>query len=363
MSETQKSVTWLDLRETRPFEEILREHAIRYPAMTPCDAVKLIYQATFGVGHLLTDEAAVRERIAKEEKNAVSFPASPAVEDIGGGFARLCLNRGIPSAWTARLFQDAGQNVCGTEETFTERLAILRALTREGVFAFDAAALEDFLTGYLADGLRAVSHSEIYRNTYHPAYRVVSRDMAVLLPLLLEISRKVEERGFAVLAIDGFCASGKSTLAGRLSNLFGARRIPMDDFFLPPSKRTPKRLSEPGGNVDYERFREEVLTHLSDETLTYGVFDCGQMAVTHNAVLPKTPVTIIEGAYALHPFFGTYADIRVFMETDDAEQKRRILVRNGAAMLARFEERWIPMEHTYVQAFSIREKCMYGIRT
>ena len=32
----------------------------------------------------------------------------------------------------------------------------------------------------------------------------------------------------------------------------------MDDYFLQPYQRTEERLAEPGGNVDYERFKEEI---------------------------------------------------------------------------------------------------------
>ncbi len=331
--------------------------------MTPCDAVKLIYQATFGVGHLLADEDVVRARIADEEKTADPAENCPSAEDIGGGFARMYLNRGIPAKIVSSLFMEAGTKSGGADEQFMERLDILRELTANGGFSFDTAALETYLTAYLADGIRAVSHSEEYRAAYRPAYRVVSWDMTQFPPIFTDLCDLIDRNGHAVLVLDGFCASGKSTLAARLADILGARLIHTDDFFLPPSKRTPERFAEPGGNVDYERFYKEVVCHLSDDVLTYGVFDCSEMAVTHNAVLPKTPVTIIEGAYALHPHFGNYADIRAFMETDEAEQKRRILERDGAEMLEMFETRWIPFERKYEAAFGIRESCAYRILT
>lgn len=352
-----------DLRYARPFEDVLRTHAARYSAMTPCDAVKLIYQATFGVGHLLASEEIVRARIADEAKTSDPAEYVPNAEDIGGGFARAYLNHRYPEELIGSLFLEAGTKVVGTEESFMERLEILRKLTNDGIFSFDTASLDAYLNEYIAGGICAVSHSETYREAYRPAYRVVSWDMTQLFPIFADLSGLVSRNGHAVLVIDGFCASGKSTLAARLVNILGARLIHMDDFFLPPFKRTPERFAEPGGNVDYERFYDEVVCHLTDNVLTYGVFDCSEMAVTHHAVLPKTPVTIIEGAYALHPHFGKYADIRAFMETDEEEQKRRILERDGAEMLEMFESRWIPFERKYEAAFGIRESCTYRILT
>jgi len=357
-----------NLKNTVNFTDILQSHAKRYPLMTPQDAVKLIYQATFGVGHLLAEETIVRARI--DEEMRTMLPADvPVTENIGGGFMRFHMNGTSIERMTdlaelvAVLFLEAGTHSSGTGEQFSARLDILRTLTADGVFSFGTDELEAYLTDYLAGGLRAVSHSETYRAAYHPAYRVVSRDLTILLPLLDDIRDRMEHNASVLLAIDGFCASGKSTLAARLAKIYGARLIHMDDFFLPPSKRTPERFAEPGGNVDYERFYDEVVCHLADDVLTYGVFDCSEMAVTHHAVLPKTTLTIIEGAYALHPHFGNYADIRAFMETDEAEQKRRILERDGAEMLGMFESRWIPLERKYEAAYSVRESCVYRILT
>ena len=177
------------------------------------------------------------------------------------------------------------------------------------------------------------------------------------------IDLRLARQDTVTVAIDGSCAAGKTTLAALLAQHYDCNVFHMDDFFLQPGQRTPERYAEAGGNVDYERFYEEVVCHLTDDVLTYGVFDCSEMAVTHNAVLPKTPVTIIEGAYALHPHFGNYADIRAFMETDEEEQKHRILGRDGEEMLAMFESRWIPFERNYEAAYGVRESCTYRILT
>ena len=50
-------------------------------------------------------------------------------------------------------------------------------------------------------------------------------------------------------------------------------------------------------------------------------------------------------------------------ETDEAEQKRRILARDGAEMLEMFESRWIPFERNYEAAYGVRESCTYRIHT
>jgi len=130
----------------------------------------------------------------------------------------------------------------------------------------------------------------------------------------------------------------------------------MDDFFLPPEKRTQARLSEPGGNVDYERFADEVLPGLNAGAFCYGVFDCSVMRVTEQAAVPAAPWRIVEGSYSHHPHFGDYAALRVCLTVDPTEQLRRIRLRNGDEMAEMFKNRWIPMEEHYFDAFRIRDK-------
>ena len=77
------------------------------------------------------------------------------------------------------------------------------------------------------------------------------------------IRKKIDElltqKETVIVAIDGKCTSGKTTLASKLAEIYDCNVFHMDDFFLRPEQRTPERFAEVGGNVDYERFQEEVL--------------------------------------------------------------------------------------------------------
>ena len=181
-----------------------------------------------------------------------------------------------------------------------------------------------------------------------------------LRPLL---DRIASSRSPLTVALDGFCASGKTTLAERLRELYGARVIHTDDFYLPREMRSDERYAEPGGTIHYERLKAEVIDCLADPSLTCGVFSHRTFSIVETRVLPLSRVTVIEGAYASHPFFGDYADIRCFMETDPEEQRKRILARNGEEGLKLFEARWIPYERKYEAAFGIRDKAEFIIQT
>ena len=72
------------------------------------------------------------------------------------------------------------------------------------------------------------------------------------------IERKMKDKNPVLLAVDGRCGGGKSTIAEMLADRYAASVIHIDDFFLRPEQRTMERLKEPGGNVDRERFMQEV---------------------------------------------------------------------------------------------------------
>ena len=161
-----------------------------------------------------------------------------------------------------------------------------------------------------------------------------------------------------LVALDGGSAAGKSTLGAALAQAVAATLIHMDDFFLPPELRTKARFSQPGGNVHYERVKAEVLEPLAaGKSAEYGVFDCSKMAVGQTARAEARDVIIVEGAYALHPELREFFHLKVLVTVDPEVQKERILRRNGAQMLRRFLEEWIPLEQTYFEACAVKDCC------
>ena len=162
--------------------------------------------------------------------------------------------------------------------------------------------------------------------------------------------------GPAILAIDGRCASGKSTLGQELAEKWNASLFHMDDFYLQPHQRTEERLAEPGGNVDRERFLKEVLLPLrSGQTVFYRRFDCGTFTFDPTRLIEPADIAIVEGSYACHPELRDLYDLRIFMDIDPGEQMNRILKRNGPEAAERFRTRWIPLEEAYFAGCKVRE--------
>ena len=175
-----------------------------------------------------------------------------------------------------------------------------------------------------------------------------------------EIQRRIDEllawKDTVIVAIDGPCTSGKTTLARKLAELYDCNLFHMDDFFLRPEQRTEARFQEPGGNVDYERFREDVLEPLKrGEVFSYRPFDCKTFTLAQPVAVEPKKLTIIEGSYSHHPYFEEPYDLKVFLRVSPELQRQRILMR-PAFLHQRFFEAWIPMENAYFEAFSVKEQ-------
>ncbi len=166
------------------------------------------------------------------------------------------------------------------------------------------------------------------------------------------------ERRRIVMAIDGRCASGKTTLSAALSEALHAPVIHMDHFFLRPHMRTPERLSQPGGNVDKERFEEAVVPSLRNgQAFYYRPFDCHTQDFAAPVYIPAAPVILVEGSYACCPELWDCYDLHVFLTVDPQVQLQRIADRNGTAGIQAFRDRWIPLEEAYFSAFDVQARC------
>lgn len=347
---------------------LLLLHAARHPAMQACDLVKLIYQNEFGCGHLIPNPAYSLARLQAELKETPFAPEAPLLEPIGNGLIRLSLAAfpacGVSTETLNALFVRTANSHTGSLEGFRAKLSLLRGMVARGeITCCTPAALEEYLTEYEAQGFPPTRHSEAYRAAERPAYRVLSARFVPLLPFFAAVDALSGER--LLVGIDGRCAAGKSTLARLASQVYGGALIPMDDFFLPPERKTPDRLREPGGNIDYERFCEEVLKPLSrGGECAYRPYRCHPTpGFLEPVAVPPRRLTFVEGSYAHHPRFCAPYDLTVFLTVDAQTQRERLLRRDGEAMLARFEQEWIPLEEAYFSAYSVEQRADLVLQT
>ena len=163
-----------------------------------------------------------------------------------------------------------------------------------------------------------------------------------------------------VVAIDGRCASGKTTLALELQKKQDCNVIHMDHFFLRQEQRTKERLQTPGENVDHERFLTEVLEPLKvGEKLSYRPYNCQKQMLSEPIEISPKKITIIEGSYSCHKSLWEYYDLRIFLTVKPEEQLRRIVAREDIEKAEIFREKWIPLEEKYFATYLLEQRCDY----
>ena len=327
---------------------LLRREYADHPAMEIADAVKFLYQSVMGCEHLLENRPAALRRI--REEMAEPLTGAAPVTDLGD-YIRLdlpaCRGKLRPETVCALFCRTAEAGGAGQKQ-LREALPLVYELP------FDRAETAAWLQRYEAAGMPPVRHSEAYRRAYAPHYRVIRRTYLRLLPLLERMDR---QEGRVLAALDGPCAAGKTTMAAELAAVCDCNVFHMDDFFLPPEKRTPQRLAEAGGNVDYERFLQQVLLPLSrGEPVHFAPYDCSSGGWGEERHYPVRRLNLVEGSYSLHPALRPYYDIKACMELDPQRQMDRIIKRNGPEMAERFRSVWIPLENDYFRRCRVREE-------
>ena len=339
---------------------LLKEHCSRYPLLQPCDILKFLHQSTFGCGHLITSPAAAADYIRQEM--LLCEDSTAEIEDLDGDFCRVHLNYikklGVSADTLAKLLAQSAQEPCGDEKILEAQLTITLSMAKNGELPFSVEALNREVIPWRNAGFPARHHSEAFRDAYAPAYRVIKKEYAQWLPLLGKIETESSKKSPALIAIEGGSASGKTTLSQLLSYVYDCNVFHMDDFFLRPEQRTEERFAQAGGNIDHERFREEVLLPLSQgKTVKYRSFDCSTFTLRPAVEIAPKELNVIEGTYSMHPQLAQYYDFSVFLSITPQLQRKRIEKRNSPDMAQRFFDTWIPLERTYFEETDAAARC------
>ena len=327
-----------------------RAHKRCCPALRGQDAVKFVFQGMLGVGHLLSSRERTAGYIASEMNGLQPDSREPLFESLSPDWCRLNLRRALADhlppdviagmmAASRPAFSFTRNDVA---ETCRRWIASGEISDPDGP-GVDSILNENFLP----------SHSPEYRAGYHPAYRVVSADWIRCIVAVREICRK-QSAGRLLVTVDGPCASGKTTLASRLAEVFQASVAHTDDYVVPHARKTPERLSVPGGNCDVERLvREIVIPWKQGKPVLYRRYDCAADSLLPPQALPCGGILVLEGSYCNLPPVREHADVRVFLDVPWKTRKERLEKRESPDSLNNFRDRWIPLENAYFSAFRL----------
>lgn len=327
------------------FLRILEEHARRYPLMEPQDVAKLAYQGEFGPEHLVSDRRQAGSFLMEEWKKLPHDSKPQLPESVGGGLCRFplsfCQSTDAVGMLAELFILTAGEHR-GSMEGLAGKL--------EQTGHMEISGIKEWMEEWRQRKFPPVHHSRTYHDTYHPHYRLIQKEYADYFFVLLEVDRLVKRRNPAVIGIDGRCGSGKTYLAEMIGKIFSCNVLHMDDYYLPPEKRQENWMELPGGNMDLERFFAEALHPLSmGRQAVYAPYHCKENRMGKELPLMPEGLTVVEGSYSCHPLLAAEYDLTIFLTCTQAEQRRRLQMREGSYFTV-FEKLWMPMEENYFKS-------------
>ena len=160
-----------------------------------------------------------------------------------------------------------------------------------------------------------------------------------------------------LVALDGRCGSGKTTLAAQLAERFPDSAVfHTDDFYLPPADRVDGWEHIPCANMDLARLSREVLAPArAGDAVSYRAYSCREGAYLPTKNIASKPLFLVEGSYSHHPLLAENYDLRVFVTCSQEEQARRLQAREGERY-PNFVQRWIPLEEGYFAQYHIETR-------
>jgi len=164
--------------------ELIKFNVERYPLMEINDVIKLLYQRSFGCGHIIKNKEKAKSFLLEEFQETISDESTPLVEEIGNGFIRVNLARykamGLDPELLFNAFYLSSKEKTKGIGDFLNSVDVFRSMIEEGKLSFSLNEFDLYFNKYVDQGVPLVSHSEIYKNMYDPHYRVVNRKYFIL---------------------------------------------------------------------------------------------------------------------------------------------------------------------------------------
>lgn len=166
---------------------LLTEHFEKYPLLQLRDVFKFLHQSSFGCEHLVSSEEKAVEYI-KEEYDNCAEKKKILIEKLDGGYSRVhlsCIGCGLSAEALGKYFTLSAKTEADGEKKLKEKLSAAEELVREGILPFSLKDFEREKDRWEEKGFSPVRHSEIFREAYKPAYRVVSDEYAEIISELI----------------------------------------------------------------------------------------------------------------------------------------------------------------------------------
>jgi uridine kinase len=219
----------------------------------------------------------------------------------------------------------------------------------------DVVYYQNVLKVMSSKGIEGLKWSESFTQHQH-AFVIIHNAWVPYLKLISKIDVLVQSQKEVMIAIDGDAASGKTTLAKKLQEIFHANLFHIDDFFQKPVIVPSDSNSKYGSNIDFRRMIDQIITPIKKKDyIKYQSMNHQTHQLKTPIVIKYKPINIIEGSFSMHPQLINLYDYKIFLGVSRLKQNIRILHRNGFSSWLKFIRRWIPNEKRYFKNLRIEQ--------
>jgi uridine kinase len=172
-----------------------------------------------------------------------------------------------------------------------------------------------------------------------------------LLPrLAAAITARRADSRVLLVGIDGRGGSGKSTLARALRDVIdGSVVVEFDDFYRPTRTRLSPGDPDVGGNFDWRRLRDQVLTPLgAGRGARYQRYDWIADSPAEWHTVSARGVVLVDGNYSTREELRRCYGLRIWVHAPHAVRLARGIARGGEDTRERWLEEWMPEEERYL---------------
>jgi uridine kinase len=193
---------------------------------------------------------------------------------------------------------------------------------------------------------------------------IFDRRLPVFEKLLGEIDhRKPGDRPF-VVGVTGIDSSGKTVFTGALADYLIARGrkvqlINLDDF------HNPREIRYTGDNQADNYYHRSFNIQTIIRNLLIPIYQKGEHSVTLKLLdlstdryeitkkfsFDRDTIVLFEGVFLFRQELAPYTDLKVFLDIPFSESKRRAVVRDPAAVLKKYDTKYLPAQARYLQEY------------
>lgn len=333
-------------------KKTLLKYYEKYPKCSISDFVKLVYQIHFGSGHFIKNYIDSFNRLENEITNLNPFCFDEDLyEYIGECFIRVNLRPYLKYRLSVEHLNESfieSSKQQANFNDFLESLSILKEFLLENNFDFNI--VREFFDEYQRLGYPALHHSEVYKLYYQPSYRIIKSSLITEEMRFYQLKQYLDRfpnDKLSIIALEGKCASGKTTISKLIEKEYKATIIHTDDFF--------DEANEVIG-INNDRIIKEILSTVKlGCELSYQKYNCTSKSFASYTVNKVSPLLILEGVYSGNKSLRPYYDGLIFLEIDEDQQMIRLNSRSKTLM-NRFLCEWIPREKAYLERENIKSK-------